>query len=104
MSDSDLFREMKRERRRQGMLRRKDAGFDFPRAAALARRNGLRLICHNETHYQLRGGEWLINLYPGNQRILADRQKDRAPYLDLPDPWTLVDAVEAAAEKCNADD
>ncbi len=52
-------------------------------------------------HYQLIYGDWIYNLYPGNQRIYSD-PKHRGPFLNVPKPWTLsevADAVIAHAQK-----
>lgn len=61
----------------------------FNDARSLASKSGLRLIRCDDVHYQIEHPSgWLINVYPGNQRIFADRQrKIRAPYL-------VVDAEE----------
>ena len=81
----------------------RNAAAAFAVAADMAHSNGLKLVQKNETHYQLRGNRWLLNLYPGNQRIYADRQQaNTPPWLNVPDPWTLTDVVRAAigASKC----
>lgn len=71
---------------------------DLIEAETLAAQNGLYLRRCTDSHYQLRGARWLLNLYPGNQRLYRDPTKDQLGWLELPDPWTLLDVVHAAAE------
>ena len=79
--------------------RRQRAARDFQGAKIIAGAEGMDLRRCSEFHYQLshpRGG-WLLNLYPGNQRVCGDRKRPRPPYLNLPRPWTLLGAVMASA-------
>lgn len=78
--------------------RREQAGAVFPKARDIAKKKGFTLIQRSASHYQLRGGRWLINLYPGNQRIYIDRQKQNVPFLQVPTPWTILDVIEAASK------
>jgi len=98
---TEFYKALKAVQREEAKSNRDSAEGSFHAAAKLARSKGLSLTQRSDSHYQLRGGRWLINLYPGNQRIYADRNKDRAPYLDVPCNWTLQDAVEAVAVTCN---
>lgn len=76
--------------------------FAYAEAARVARQRGLRLRRRSETHYQLtpRGEDrgWLLNLYPTNSRVWGDRNRPRGPMLNLPYGWTLMDAVNRAAD------
>lgn len=100
MSDmGDVFKALKQHRRQHGFNRRLQAGLDFQQASSAAAQFNMRLIQHTETHYSLRHTKgWIINLYPGNQRIFRDQNnKVHSPYLKLPNDWTLLDVVEACA-------
>lgn len=73
----------------------------FDDARYLASRNGMRLVHPAIGHYQLRHERmgWILNLYPRkrgiNPRAYHD-PKHRGPYLQLPERWTLLDAVKSA--------
>lgn len=95
----ELWRALRTESKQQRKQARDVAKGSFHEAAAAARKAGLSLIQRDDHHYQLRGnrhGDWLINLYPGNGRVYADRNKAQAPFLELPEYWTLMDLVDAA--------
>lgn len=97
MSDiSDTYKAIKAIRKQDGQANRDDAVLKFDKARFLAEASGMTLVCHTSAHYQLSNGSWLIDVYPGNQRVRADKQKAKAPYLDLPSPWTLLDVVNEA--------
>jgi len=101
MSDIvDGYRALKAIRKQEGNERAAKAVSQACEAAALAKTNGMRLIRRDNIHYQLIGGSpaWLINLYPSNGRIYADPKRAKAPFLNVPDEWTLSDAVNAAIE------
>jgi hypothetical protein len=86
MSDIiDGFRAMKEERQADGVRRREHNINLFEAAKNMAQLHGLHLRQLSAVHYQLRkfgGVGWLINLYPGNQRIYADGRR-KAPYLRI---------------------
>ena len=97
--DSDDFRALNAvdaQRRGENRLRARGS---FADALKRASELGLSLVRRNDTHYQLRplDRSWLINLYPGNNRIYRDAgQPKAAPFLDVRHDWTLLDIVEAA--------
>ena len=101
---SALRQEQAKETRLQGRLNRAAATEDFATANDLAVRHGLRLSRLSDTHYQLTDGSWLINVYPGNCRLFADKKKARAPFLDVPKPWVLDEVVNAAVRALAAED
>lgn len=74
----------------------------FDDAQQLARINEMQLTRPSDGCFQLRHLRhgWIINMYPrhngGSPRMFHDPHH-RGPFLDLPDPWTLLDAVRAAA-------
>jgi hypothetical protein len=94
---SDLTQEIREYRDAIGKRDREKV--DFQEASALAMAHRMRLFRHTEVHYQLRHEDgWLLELYPGNQRICAPPRKVRAPVVDMRDravPWTLLDVVRA---------
>lgn len=91
--------EAKRMVRAAKRMRRVKASRCFREAASLARDSGLHLVRHSESHYALRRKgkfEWLLNIYPGNLRLMPDKKKRTPPELDLPDIWGLLDVVKSA--------
>ena len=101
MSDiADYFRDVKRDRQRRGDQNRTRASADAITAATLAEDSGMTLTAHTAAHYQLRRGDAMWNLYPGNQRIYVDAaHRKKTPFLRLPrSPWTLLDVVRAAVD------
>ncbi len=101
MSEEDysIFEERKAERQLEKSCRRASASQQFASARNLAAAHHLILHCCSDVHYQLTPTHrrWLINVYPGNQRLYSDRSKP-GPYLKshLPDQWDLLDVVKAA--------
>lgn len=93
---ADDFRAWDEAKKKASRKRRERAWTAFDAAKKRAADAGLRLTRHSEQHYQISDGAWIINLYPGNQRIYADPKRRRAPFLELKRPWSLMDAVEAA--------
>lgn len=81
-------------RQEEGKARADQAHDDFQSAVTLAAESGITLRRCTDRHYQLKRDGWTINLYPGNQRIF--RNNTDAPFLYVPNPWTLTDAVRAA--------
>jgi len=70
------------------------ASNDFPMAHTLATAGGMKLSQHNVLHYSLvYGDNWLLNIYPSNQRLYHDRER-RGLFISLIErPWTLLDVV-----------
>jgi len=77
--------------------RRDQAADDFAVARQLAMKYGHSLVRRTNIHYQLSKTDkgWLVNLYPGNQRIYADKKRPRAPFIRVVHPWTLLTLVES---------
>lgn len=94
----DTFKALRQDRQGRGLERRSLASSDFEEAEKLARSLGFNLLRRSDTHYQIEpvSRAWLINLYPGNGRIMRDRGRGPAPFLRVPAPWSLLDVVEAA--------
>lgn len=101
MSDiGDLYGCIKEEKQKEAAQRRSEEFDRFQYNAALARCSGFRLACHSETHYTLADPVtgWRYELYPGNQRIWTDpKRAARAPFLTVPRPWRIVDAIKSLA-------
>lgn len=105
-SEAAAFAAFNAERQRERAERRRNECGAYASARSVAESLGMRLVQRSDVHYQLspgvdmamHGGAWLLNLYPGNQRLYHDRSKSRPPYLDLPDTWTLIDVVRAMAK------
>ena len=100
MSDvADGYRALEEFRKERGREKTQAALREFDEAKRLAFSRGLSLKKCNESHYQLRcQNKWLINLFPGNGRIYADKKVGKAPFLEFEEDWTLLSAVKAAAD------
>ena len=104
MSDETIyeaFKAMKSDDAKEARYRVKQAEVDFPYAKELAKYGGLFLQKHTEIHYSLRRAhKWVINIYPGNQRLYADKNRYKAPFLKLSsvEYWRLEDVVKAGIE------
>lgn len=97
--ESEWWKGIKKQRQNEAADRRSVAASEFASASAMATRSGLELMQLTPTHFQLRGRGWIINLYPGNQRIYKDRStREKAPHLELQETWRLSDVVVAAIE------
>lgn len=74
----------------------------FEEARRLATLNNFSLQQHSSPwHFSLdyfKNGQrrWRINLYPSNQRLYADRNCGKAPFLEVEKPWTFLDVVSVA--------
>ena len=98
---AENYAAMKELRKRDGERRRNRADADCAEAEAYARDHGLLLKYCGDAHFQLYGpigNGWLLDIYPGNQRLYRPNRLPRAPYLriDVEDEWTLMDVVRAA--------
>ena len=93
--DWRVFREEQAKAKQERTTR---AASEYHLAAEKAKTFGLNLIQHNNYHYSLRGPRCFIHLYPSNGRIYSPK-KGEPGFLGLPHGWSLMDAVEAAAEK-----
>jgi hypothetical protein len=75
----------------------------YPAAVELAGHYRMVLSNPSDGCYQLRHVDlgWIINLYPrrngASPRAYSDPHH-RGPFLNLPQLWTLLDAVEAAVD------
>lgn len=72
-------------------------------AKKLAHVHDLVLEQHSQWHFSLaytKNGDrkWRLNIYPSNQRIWCDKKCGKAPFLELPDRWTLLDVVKKAVK------
>jgi hypothetical protein len=97
MSDvADGYRAYKAARQREGQERRQFNARLWTSLVEPLSEIGVMLHRHDDGHYAVehKRVRWLVNLYPGNQRIYADRNRPKAPYLSLPDPWTLQDVAD----------
>lgn len=78
----EVYRFLADERRKNGMRRRVHAKTELCEARAFATENGLVVrCCVDGVHYQISpaDGRWLLNFYPGNARLYADRNKPEMP-------------------------
>ena len=104
MSDiGDTYKALREEDKRDREQNRQQATHDFTAAVELANQHGMGLIRRSDTHYQINHIDgWLLNLYPGNQRLYGDRNRRvKAPSVDLHIAaeemrcWTLLDVVHS---------
>jgi len=93
----DHFKDIREARQGMGEQNRLAAIDDFPATQRRCSLAGLALMQHSEVHYSIthphRG--WRLNIYPGNRRIYMDLNRPRAPYLKLPEDWSLEDVITA---------
>lgn len=84
------------ERQAERSDRRLQASEDYLTVAMLADQTGMILSRCSESHYQLRYGRLLWNLYPGNCRMWSQG----TPYVQGIDRgWSLRDVVVAVAKQ-----
>lgn len=86
---------------RVAAIRRQTSANQFVDARALAAEHGLILRQHTDWHYTIRreGRRWLSSIYPGKRRLVKSREMpELAPYIKLPENWTLVDVVKGFIE------
>lgn len=99
--DRDEYRAIQNKRKAENL---QDSMSVVLEAKKLAMKNGLELNQHSQWHFSLtcmKNGvrKWRRNIYPSNQRIWWDKKCGKAPYLDLPTPWNLLDVVKKSVEK-----
>lgn len=95
--DYEFFSLLKKEQQQDGVKLRLMSNDTFVEARQLAAQSGMVLVQHSDVHYQLKGqAGWLLNIYPGNQRLYHDRNRPKPPYLDVKLDWNLIDVVHAA--------
>lgn len=99
-----LSQHNREQRQDAGRKRRANAAAEFEEAAIGAEQFSMTLRKCSDTTYQLRHNTagWLVNIYPGKCRIYTDPNKPKAPYLNVPTPWTLGDVVDAAIAACHS--
>jgi hypothetical protein len=99
MSDvTDTYRAIKELAKQDKQDRLVLAEQDFPYAASKCI-DGLSLVKCSNVHFQLKcKAGWIVNVYPSKQRLLGDRNRVSAPFLQMPGDrdWTLIDVVNAA--------
>jgi hypothetical protein len=93
--DYEKYRFIAEKRTQESSQRRTLNKEDFQIALQLANKAGIELIQKTEFHYQLKN-HWLINVYPGNQRLYYDRNFPKPPFLNIKSDWNLIDVVKAA--------
>ena len=75
---------------------RQRSGQVYTKARDIAARYGLELTRITDRHYKLKHpAGWIKCLYPSSQQVWAP-PSDKGPFLLLPEPWTLLDVVNAA--------
>jgi len=89
-------------RKQRSRRNRKRAASMFAETQVLASTYNIGLTQRTDAHYQLTCDGWLLDIYPGNQRIYrpppGGSHPNKAPHLVLPDErdWSLRDVVIAA--------
>lgn len=105
--DTEDWAALKELRARERRKRRGRSGSAFLLAVELARQHGLMLHHHNGgVHFRLqRDCDWVMDVWPSTGRIIGNKTSRRhpnaAPYVELPDEWTILDVVKGvvAAEE-----
>lgn len=97
--DYEIFGVLKKERQDEAEQSRQLATQMFRDALKKAHTFGFTLVRHSDTHYKVRTKDWVLEVYPGNQRIYR-HPGSKAPFLRLPEDrnWNLNDIVEAVAK------
>lgn len=96
--ESEAWKELKKHRKQAKLRRRRRADEEYFDASQLADDYGMDLVQCSDTHYQLIGlTDWILNIYPGTQRLYNDPNHGKPPYLLtlMPDTWGLEDVVRA---------
>lgn len=91
--DEEVIKSQKRE----GEKHRQKAAQQFLKAQELAALKGLTLKKCTPIHYALKGKDWTVSIYPGNQKIYQPATP-RIKTSSLPSPWGLFDVIEAVIE------
>ena len=78
--------------------RRNEAASQFAECRDIAQRHGVALRQCSESHYQLRAGQALLNVYPGSRRLARD-PKHQTEHISLQIDWDLLDVVAAFVAK-----
>lgn len=91
--DEDVIKSQKRE----GEKHRQKATQQFLKAQELAALRGFSLTKCGTIQYVLKGGDWAVSIYPGNQKIYQ-RGAVKVKTSKLPSPWGLFDVVESIVE------
>lgn len=101
--DYDIYKFLKKEQKKDGVELRNLSHNQFGAAQQLAAQAGLTLVRRSDVHYQLflSRNDWLLNIYPGNQRLYADRNRPKAPFIDVKLNWTLIDVVKSVISTFN---
>lgn len=95
---AETYAAMREIRKAESAKRRAWAALEFPEAKRLAAEAGLRLVKSGDFYFlEAPGKGWRLSLYPGNQRIYGDRNRPKAPYLNV-ESWSLRSIVLAAIE------
>lgn len=109
----EAFQAMNEARQERNTKRRSVAGASFQDAAELATKHDMILLRRSNVHYSLYGpatrnggngkprykDRWLLDLYPGNQRIFRPtNRKPAAPFIQVAPNWHLIDVVKAVVE------
>lgn len=104
MSDiGDVYAARKEDNQKRKSENRKLAADTLIAARVIANKNGMAVIQHSDSHYQIkhRAG-WILDVYPGNQRLYRPKGREpKAPHLKglpLEADWDLVDVVKACVQ------
>jgi len=93
MEDEEVIK----SQRREGEKHRQKATQQFLKAQELAALKGYTLKKYNPIQYVLKGKDWAVSIYPGNQKIYQ-RGAIKVKTSGLPSPWNLLDVIEAIIE------
>lgn len=69
----------------------------FDESLKVAWDNNIRLQRFSDAHYRVTHADgWELEVYPGNRRIYR-RKHSKAPFVELPEDWTILDVVKGVA-------
>lgn len=80
--------------------RMQNAEAEYEQARVYAEAYGISLKRFSDIHYQIHdlSKDVVINLYPSNQRIYADKKHKNPPFIKLQHAWRLMDVVKGYIE------
>lgn len=90
----EIWKAMEELRKQEGEQRRQLAHSQLKEAQTLLRGTRIKLSPMGQG-YRFESSDYMIDVYPGNQRIYAPNPKKRGPWLNLPEEWTLLDVSRA---------
>ena len=96
--DYKIYKDMRKLEEENKAESRQNSVNLYVEAAKLAKQVGWILRKHTDAHYSLweSAEGFLLNIYPGNERLYYDYKKKKGPFLKLEINWNILDVIKAA--------